>query len=90
MTFIARIESSNKRSLKMLLDLSKTDVRTTTGKHLRYLMMILGKRSVDDIRAEDIDSLEYNPIQEDQAWRVSIVKELMEVRERECEVQGFH
>ena len=37
MTFIARIESSNKRSLKMLLDLSKTDVRTTTGKKLKIL-----------------------------------------------------
>ena len=51
--------------------------------------MILGKRSVDDIRAEDIDSLEYNPVQEDQAWRVSLVKKLIEVREKECEVQGF-
>ena len=38
--------------------------------------MILGKRSVDDIRAEDIDSLEYNPVQEDQAWRVSLVKKI--------------
>ena len=51
--------------------------------------MILGKKSVDDIRADDIDSLEYNPIQEDHAWRVSLVKELIEVREKECEVQGF-
>ena len=52
-------------------------------------MIALGKRSVDEIRAEDIDSLEYNPIQEDQSWRVSIVKELIDVREKECEVQGF-
>ena len=89
MTFFERIESSKKRSLKMLLKLSKTDVRTTTGRNLRYLMISLGKRSVDEIRAEDIDSLEYNPIQEDQSWRVSIVKELIDVREKECEVQGF-
>ena len=89
LTFIAAIEASKKRSLKSLLKLAKTDVRTTTGRNLRYLMIALGKNSVETIREEDIDTMEYHTIPEDETWRINLVKEIIEVKENECEVQGF-
>ena len=33
--------------------------------------------------------MEYHTISEDETWRISLVKEIIEVKENECEVQGF-
>ena len=88
-TFIAAIEASKKRSLKRLLKLSKTDARTTTGRNLRYLMIALGKNLVETIREEDIDTMEYHTIPEDETWRIDLLKEIIEVKENEYEVHGF-
>ena len=52
-------------------------------------MIELGKNSVDNIRVEDIDTMEYHTIPENEEWRVSLVKEIIEVKENEYEVPGF-
>ena len=52
-------------------------------------MIELGKNSVDCIRVEDIDTMEYHSIPENEEWRVNLVKEMIEVKENEYEVPGF-
>ena len=89
LAFISRIENSAKRPLRTLLRLSRKDLRTTTGRNLRLLMILLGKNSVDDLSVDDIDSLEYHTIPENEAWRVGLLQELIAVRENKCEITGF-
>ena len=52
-------------------------------------MILLGKNSVDDLSVDDIDSLEYHTIPENEAWRVGLLQELIAVRENKCEITGF-
>ena len=89
LTFISKIENSGKTPLKTLLNLSKNDVRTRTGKNLRMLMILLGKKSVDDLAAEDIDSMEYYKAPERELWRVNFLEELIEARENIYEILNY-
>ena len=50
--------------------LSRKDLRTTTGRNLRQLMILFGKNSVDELTVEDVDSFEYQTIPENEAWRL--------------------
>ena len=52
-------------------------------------MILLGKNSVDDLSVDDIDSIEYHTISENDAWRVDLLQELIAVRENEGEITGF-
>ena len=57
LAFINKIEKSSKKALKALLEIARKDVRTTTGKNLRMMMLMLGKGTVQDIQINDIDSM---------------------------------
>ena len=52
-------------------------------------MILLGKNSVDDLSVDDIDSIEYHTISENDAWRVDLLQELIAVRENEGKITGF-
>ena len=49
MSFIEKIEKSRKSSLKQLLEVSKKDVRQTTGHNLRSIMEITGKNTIEEL-----------------------------------------
>ena len=53
--FMNMIRESGKREMIQLLDLVKSDVRTTTGHNLRTIMLKAGKNSIDqlDVGMED-------------------------------------
>ena len=53
------------------------------------LMLLLGKKSVDDLTAEDIDSMEYHKIPERESWRVNLLTELIGTKENNYEVPGI-
>ena len=50
------------------------------------LMILLGMKSVDDLSAEDRDSMEYYKTPERESWRVNFLEELIEARENIHEV----
>ena len=66
--FINKIEKSRKKALKALLEIAKKDVRTTTGKNLRMIMIMVGKGTVQDILIDDTDSIEYNKVHGGFTW----------------------
>ena len=71
------------------MKLAKNDVRTTTGRNLRKLMILLGKNSVDELNGQEIDKIEYHRILESETLRLSIIEELMQVKNEEFEVPGM-
>ena len=88
LSFIKKIESSDKKPLRVLLEIAKKDVRTTTGSNLRRIMLMAGKESIDDLHEAD-EAMEYHKIPEREAWRVDVLKELVDTKQDKLEVDGI-
>ena len=78
LSFIRKIQSSEKVALRKLLDVAKNDVRTTTGTNLRTIMLYSNKNSIDEVLDDNID-IEYHTIPEEEAWRPTLAKEIIDI-----------
>ena len=78
--FIGRIKDSKKPVLKQLYDLAKCDVRTTTGSNLRNILLLTNLYDVDNLHPGLVNSLEYHKMEEKEQWRISMVKELIDIK----------
>ena len=58
MSFIEKIDKSSKSSLKQLLEVSKKDVRQTTGHNLRSIMEITEKNTIEELNR----NYDYHPL----------------------------
>ena len=68
-----------------MLNIVKNDVRTTTGSNLRTIM----NWSENDSIAEIIDqkvNIEYHPLEEQETWKVGIIKEIIDAKEGEADI----
>ena len=75
--------------MKNVFHTVKHDCRSVTGSNLRNIMLLVGKTNIDDLCPEDSGIVEYAEIPEDQTWRVSVIKELVDVKWGEMVVEGF-
>ena len=87
--FIGQIERSPKKLPLKLLKLIRHDTRSTTGSNLRNIMLLQGKFTIDEIRLNDIDNFEYSSVLPENQWKVDMVKEIIEVRADELNVDNF-
>ena len=87
--FITQIKKSSKVALKNVLDTIKHDCMSVTGSNLRNIMLLVGKSNIEDLCPEDHNLVKYNEIPEEETWRVSVIKELVDVTWGESVVEGF-
>ena len=87
--FIEKIRNSKKTSLKMLMLDAMMDVRSVTGCNMRNIMLLVGKKKVEDVRLSDLDSLTYFKLKETDKWKIPMIKEIIETKVDELEVPGF-
>ena len=87
LSFIEKIEKSEKLSLKQLLSLTRSDVRTVTGHNLRTIMLLAEKTKIDDL--DHNIAIDYHPIDGRNKWKVNLIQELIEVKNGSLEVQGI-
>ena len=80
--FIEKIASSNKKAVKMLLETAKKDVRSVTGQNYRNIMLLVNKTSVEAVKKEDADKIEYFPMNETDSWKVNAIQEIINVKNR--------
>ena len=88
--FMEKIASSNKKAIKMLMETSKKDVRSITGKNFRNIMLLVGKTSVDEVEKTDAENIEYHPIKSEDLWKVDVIREILEVKCRKLEIDDFN
>ena len=79
MSFIKKIQNSKKTALTNLLNLAMNDVRTITGSNLRWIMLLAGNRTIDEVLNSKVD-VEYHKLDEEQLWRADMLRELIDVR----------
>jgi hypothetical protein len=84
-----KIKKSGKAPLVMLMTAAMADCRSTTGSNFRNIMLLVGKTSVYDVKLEDIDKISYFKMEEEDLWKVSTVKEIIEAKAGNLEVPGF-
>ena len=89
MSFIEQIKKSAKLIPKMLLSQIQLDVRSTTGRNLRNILVQTDKRNVVQLRKEDCYNLQYHPSSADNKWKEEMLKELIDVKRNQVEVDGF-
>ena len=65
------------------------DVRSVTGCNMRNIMLMVGKKKVEDVRLSDLDSLTYFKLKETDKWKIPMIKEIIETKVDELEVPGF-
>ena len=78
---IQSMRKSTKPILKMILFAIEQDVRSTTGRNLRMIMMECGKHNTSDITIEDSEAISYHKYDDDEEWRIEYIKYLLEQRE---------
>ena len=88
LSFIEKIEKSGKTSLKLLLSLVRSDVRTVTGHNLRSIMMITGKNNIDELESSTVD-FNYHKLGETEEWKGNMVQELIDMRSGGLVVPGM-
>ena len=67
--------------MKEILECVKYDCQSTTGHHLRELMLRFGKDKLEDLDIDVTQGHLYEPIPNDEKWRINFVNELVDVRE---------
>ena len=67
----------------------KFDVRSTTGYNLRRLMLLLKKRSIENLSRDDYRQIKYNKIKAKDDWKVPFIREITDRKFNQLEVEGF-
>ena len=88
LSFIDQIKKSKKLALRQLIDIAQSDVRTTTGGNLRFIMILTEKNRIEDLKAGNVD-FAYHTATEDDEWKINFVKELIDVRNDHLDVAGM-
>ena len=71
---------SQKKLPKILLKIVKYDTRSSTGSNLRNILLLTDKVNVDQLSKTDINGMLYYPIEKENMWKISIVKELVDIK----------
>ena len=77
---IQLIRNSTKPVLNMLLSAIEQDARSVTGRILRCILMDSGKYNISDFLITDCQSIKYHTIEEENIWRIEVIKNILEER----------
>ena len=80
LSFVDRIKSSSKPVLRQLFELSKNDVRSTTGSNLRNILVLTSLHNVDHLRPSMVDDISYKMIRHEDQWKVKLIKEIIDMK----------
>ena len=80
LSFITRIRESPKPVLRQLYQMTKNNVQSTTGRNLRNILVQTNLSKVDDLTPSVVGQISYKPINDNDQWRVNIIKEIMDIK----------
>ena len=89
LSFIKQIEDSPKEASKHLLKIVKYDARSTTGSNLRNILLLTDKHDVDDLDPSDCSFVQYYPLNNDEQWKIIMIREAINVKQELLEFEGF-
>ena len=89
LSFMEKIGQSNKKGLTMLMETSRKDVRSVTGSNYRNIMLLTGKCRISDVCKGDVKNLQYQKLDQSEAWKVGAIQEILQAKEGLAQIPGF-
>ena len=89
LNFTKQIRKSSKFVTNMILRTIQYDVKSVTGYNLRRIMLETGKTTIDQLNNVGINSIEYQPVRNEDKWKISVIKECIDVKFGRLEIDGF-
>ena len=65
------------------------DSTSTTGNNLRNIFLLCGKFRFEELTSYALDQLKYQPICEDERWKLNVIDEIIQFREDQMEIPNF-
>ena len=88
LSFIQSIRASNKQALRNLLRVVEFDTRSVTGRNLRTILLETLVLDVRSLKPADVTT-RYRDMPINEQYRVDFIKEMVDVKNNQLEVQGF-
>ena len=89
LSFLEQIRKSKKNVPKQLLSFIKNDARSTTGSNLRKILLLTKKNNIDELSKAYATTLHYQEVDPLDKWKISMIKEITDVKFNQLEVENF-
>ena len=89
LSFIRQIRKSEKILPKQLLNVIQNDTRSITGSNIRKILLLTKKVKLEEISDKDVEEIETDAIQEEDMWRVDLIKEINDIKFGHLHIDGF-
>ena len=89
LSFLKQIRKSKKILPNQLLNVIQLDTRSVAGNNIRKILLLTKEAKVDEITDEDIETIEYAAVTEENTWRVNLIKEITDKKFDQLEIDGF-
>ena len=87
--FVQSVKKSPKLTVQLLLQMSKDNLETVTGRNIRYILTELNQEDIFKIKKSYIKkNLKFAPAAEDDEWKIEFVKEITNVKQNVLHVEG--
>ena len=60
-----------------------------TGSNLRNIMLLLDKNTINEVCITDVQNIVYATVSEENKWKISCVKELIDILHGDKNLNGF-
>ena len=67
----------------------KNDTRSTTGSNLRNILLLTDKDNINELTKDDVSTLKYQKVNENNAWKIKMIKEITDVKFNKLYVENF-
>ena len=65
-------------------------MRSNTGSNLRNILVLAGKTSIAALNILNADKIEYNRLEDKEAWNIKLAIELVEAKANSKDIPGFN
>ena len=72
-----------------VLKYAKSDVRSITGSNIRNILLLTEKDAIENITKHDIKGLKYHEVTREDTWKISFIRELIEIKNNQLSLNDF-
>ena len=88
-SFIQRIRKHPKFPLQFLLNITKDNVMSVTGKNVRQILAETGENDIFKVKVSDLKKeFKFFSIEDDDKWKVAMIEELVNVEQGSAQLEG--
>ena len=75
--------------MRNLLRVVEFDTQSVTGRNLRSILLQTDVQDVRNLKPDDV-KVKYRDVPRDEKYRVDFINEILDVKNNQLEVNGFH